>query len=901
MAATAGFLQALFRLAPRLPDSDGELLRRFADTRDGPAFTELLRRHSGIVWSACRRHSRDRADAEDAFQATFLVLAARPRAVRRSESLGSWLHGTARRTATRLRTQRGLAAPSVEVAAPPDDSAQWDALAALDEELLRLPAKYRDPLTAYYLLARTHAEVADDLGQSVSTVRRCLETGRELLRERLSRRGVELSAVLAACAAQAANAPANLSQATLTAATLGAATVPPLVQGVLTMMWYAKVKAWVVGVAVAAVAVGGLGTLATSGLSQGPPAAGPTKPEVPAEQDKPQRAEVVGLPDGNYLLSVFGGPIQQHRLAILKIETKTGRAGVSVLDAGPTLSTNTPPGLVLLDARRPPVKVTASDLKIDGTSLGMTLELGGNFVTFEGPLDLKTGGSTSAFSQVSVCKFEGVLNSKSPTIVYGCLRAGERVASAFLQATDKVKLEAGDLHFQPEVPAELAEARKRSMTQYRAKAKAAEAKDPQEKARYERESEAARLATEAELPGIFKTMLADHPGTPAALNAAEALIAGAVKSKASVDDVGRWAAVVEANAARHGPRYVDATVNRLADSLAGVDDYVPLALNYCERAVAQKGLSPKARVAALTKLARVQTAAVAVTERELARFNAELDAAALKAIPPFKPAPYPCRKDKAANRVAVVELFTGAHCGPCVAADVAFDAAVQAYPARDVVLLQYHLDIPALDPLANADTAARFTYYRRRSTCGFDGTPSLALNGVLADAGGGSMADAEANFAGYKKLLDDALTQSTPVTLTGTATTTGDTLAVAVTVAGVAAPKDSVKLRLVLVEETVKYAGNNGLRLHHNVVRGFLGTGDGVPVGGLKGGQYAVTMSVKELRDKLAAELTKANADKPLADADRPLELKNLKVMALVQDDTTCAILQAATLEAAGK
>lgn len=138
------------------------------------------------------------------------------------------------------------------------------------------------------------------------------------------------------------------------------------------MMWYAKVKAWAVGVAVAAVAVGGIGTLATSGLSQGPPAAVPTKPGMPAP-----RAEVVGLPDGNYLLSLSGGLNQRHRLAILKIETKAGRPGVSVLDAGPPSVTNSPPGLALLDAGRPPAKVTASDLKIDGASLGMTLDLGG--------------------------------------------------------------------------------------------------------------------------------------------------------------------------------------------------------------------------------------------------------------------------------------------------------------------------------------------------------------------------------------------------------------------------------------------------------------------------------------------------------------------------------------------
>ena len=120
-----------------------------------------------------------------------------------------------------------------------------DALITLDEELVRLPAKFREPLTACYLLERTQDEAATDLGLLVSTVKRRLATGRELLRERLSRRGVELGAVLTALALRAPDAPALLVQTTLTAAALGAAsaTVSPLVQGVLVMMWQAKLKA----------------------------------------------------------------------------------------------------------------------------------------------------------------------------------------------------------------------------------------------------------------------------------------------------------------------------------------------------------------------------------------------------------------------------------------------------------------------------------------------------------------------------------------------------------------------------------------------------------------------------------------------------------------------------------
>ena len=291
MATVAGLWQTLFKLAPRVSGSDRDLLARYAATGDGPAFTELVRRHGGLVWAVCRRQLREPADAEDAFQATFLVLAAKPHAVRRAESLGAWLHGTAWRVAGRVRRRRGRTHPPVDPPARPDDPSLRDALAALDEELLRLPAKYRRPLTACYLLDRTQDEAAADLGLSVSTVKRRLAAGRELLRHRLSRRGVELGAVLAALALRAPDAPALLVQSTLTAATLGvaSATVSPLVSGVLVMMWQAKLKAWAVGLGLATATLGGTGYLATSGHGQGPPVpgAGPAKVEKPAAKVEP--------------------------------------------------------------------------------------------------------------------------------------------------------------------------------------------------------------------------------------------------------------------------------------------------------------------------------------------------------------------------------------------------------------------------------------------------------------------------------------------------------------------------------------------------------------------------------------------------------------------------------------
>src|SRR5690349_13834477 len=104
---SAGLVPTLLRRLRRDPatdpPADAELVRRFAALRDGEAFEELLRRHGPLVWGVCRRRLPNRADAEDAFQSTFLVLAKRAGAIRRPEALGCWLYGVAHRVAGRVR------------------------------------------------------------------------------------------------------------------------------------------------------------------------------------------------------------------------------------------------------------------------------------------------------------------------------------------------------------------------------------------------------------------------------------------------------------------------------------------------------------------------------------------------------------------------------------------------------------------------------------------------------------------------------------------------------------------------------------------------------------------------------------------------------------------------------
>ena len=133
------------------------------------------------------------------------------------------------------------------------------------------------------------------------------------------------------------------------------------------------------------------------------------------------------------------------------------------------------------------------------------------------------------------------------------------------------------------------------------------------------------------------------------------------------------------------------------------------------------------------------------------RLEAKLDAEYLKSVPPFKPTTFAGRKDTSANRVVMMELFTGAQCPPCVAADVAFDALLKAYKPTDLVLVQYHMHIPGSDPMTNPDTIARWDYYRKHYAENIRGVPSSLFNGKPAGGGGGGMSSAEGKFQQYTR------------------------------------------------------------------------------------------------------------------------------------------------------
>jgi RNA polymerase sigma factor (sigma-70 family) len=174
--------------------TDRQLLERFARQQDGAAFTALVRRHGPMVLGVCRRVLDNAHDAEDAFQATFLVLVRRASSIGRPELLANWLYGVAYRTAKkaranvlRRRAHERLAA-CMPRAEPWVDAAWQDLRTLLDEELHRLPDKYRAPLVLCYLEGKTNEEAARQLGWPPGSMSARLARGRELLRERLEGR-----------------------------------------------------------------------------------------------------------------------------------------------------------------------------------------------------------------------------------------------------------------------------------------------------------------------------------------------------------------------------------------------------------------------------------------------------------------------------------------------------------------------------------------------------------------------------------------------------------------------------------------------------------------------------------------------------------------------------------------
>ncbi len=280
-------------------EGDGSLLARFAATGDDGAFAALVHRHGAMVRGVCLRVLNNSADADDAFQATFLVLA------RRAARLGggsvrNWLWGVAYRVACRARAtsarrrhhEERAGRPQAEAVAFPEVGPDWaEVRLLLDAELARLPSRYRLPLLLCYLEGKSQSEVAEELGWPEGSVAGRLSRARDLLRRRLAARGWVLPATVPAVWAVLPSHAARAAAAVVSDPSLPPAVVA-LCEGALFAMWLTKLKILVLSVTAAAVLAGALAWAQSSGRpvpGSGValvPGRGETEPNKAAEEKK---------------------------------------------------------------------------------------------------------------------------------------------------------------------------------------------------------------------------------------------------------------------------------------------------------------------------------------------------------------------------------------------------------------------------------------------------------------------------------------------------------------------------------------------------------------------------------------------------------------------------------------
>ncbi len=328
--------------------TDRELLRRFARDNDQTAFETLVNRHTAMVLGVCRRALSNVQDAEDACQATFLVLANRAKSVRWQESIANWLYTTARkvahnaRLAAERRTRREAGAAVPEAVEPVDRMTGRELLAALDAALDSLPDCYREPLVLCYLEGLSRDEAASRLGIPLATLHTRIDRARKRLHDVLTKAGCTLgSGLLALTVTSSAGAsPPSLVQSILANASGNVpAAVGELAKGVAVNGSYSKLVLALAAVVVVALGAG-LGLLNTSTAGQPPASPAPERAGKVSPKDaagKPARKEAtltgrVLNPDGKPLAGakLFAGRVDEVKLFAGRLDElkEVGTSGV---------------------------------------------------------------------------------------------------------------------------------------------------------------------------------------------------------------------------------------------------------------------------------------------------------------------------------------------------------------------------------------------------------------------------------------------------------------------------------------------------------------------------------------------------------------------------------------------
>ena len=290
------------------------------------------------------------------------------------------------------------------------------------------------------------------------------------------------------------------------------------------------------------------------------------------------------------------------------------------------------------------------------------------------------------------------------------------------------------------------------------------------------------------------------------------------------------------------------------------------------------------------------------TEALLAKANPGADLEALidakynkLNAPPFTVTHY-AKTANRSNRLVLGEVFTGAGCGPCVAADLAFDLMMERYKRDDFIMLMYHLHIPLPDPMTNPATVARGRFYA------VNGVPSYAVDGKMPSAGGGSRDNTKYVYDRVNPTIEKRLELAAEGDLKLEATLDGNVVKTKATITPFTAEAANLRLHIVLAEERLRYSGENGIRFHPMVVRSMAGenaAGFAVKANGATNAEWKFDIeAISAALQKYIAEYESSRGEAfKFKTQMHNIDPNALSVVAFVQDEKTKNVLQTAFIQ----
>ncbi|MBX7105832.1 MAG: hypothetical protein K1X57_17240 [Gemmataceae bacterium] len=566
---------------------------------------------------------------------------------------------------------------------------------------------------------------------------------------------------------------------------------------------------------------------------------------------------IAGPPAGRWKLNVARGVETELSVAILQIEEVDGKWTSRLV------ARNTAMGQVI---------VGNTTLK-DGV-LTMALTLSDDAVTFEGRV------TDSAYT------------------ILGTLGQGRKFSVANLASTEDERIDREKMKFKRDLPQPLKDfaaldAERAELAKLLLKAFA------EDRERLIREQDAHRAKMAREVPELLNKAITEHPDHPATYFAGLDLLAQAYRSDHPAERIQSWAKSTLQLADRFGPRCRADTLLRLVDALGRCPNSLDLATDLARQADRDlgKSLSAAEQEAVLGVLVHGLTATGKASEagpfaERLKQLDAKAEADFNARIPKFNVHPFEKRKPKA-NRIALVEIFCGSQCPSSGVVAVAFQRFAEIYKPSELIALQYHIHVPGPDALACPDGLERWTYYSNAFPNATDVVPASFFNGFPRSKGGGPLTQSRTKLDAYLSNINEVLAEPTALKVALKAKRAGDKVTLNATVDDAGDDLKSIRLRMAIVEEVVRYHGGNGVRVHHRVVRAMPGGPAGITLT-KSDSKHTASVDLADLRKKINAGLDEYTRNySPLPSPARPTDFAKLKAVAWVQDDTDHFIWQA--------